>query len=129
MNKLTPKQISKYTKIIIKTHNGIHERNPPLKTDVIKYILSGHDDVYSIKGLEYIDKDDLIAQYMMTYLMDERMSIFLDYVKSNYKENQHKRVILAFIALTTHLSLFAVCSRNTETLDYYYKTNFEKAET
>ena len=128
MNKLTPKQISKYTKIIIKTHNGIHERNLPLKTDVINYMLSGHDDAYSIKRLEYIDEDDLIAQCMMTYLMDERMSIFLDYVKSNYKENQHKRVILAFIALTTHLSLFAACSRTTETLDYYYKTNFEKAE-
>ena len=92
MNKLTPKQISKYTKIIIKTHNGIHERNLPLKTDVIKYILSGHDEAYSIKRLEYIDEDDLIAKCMMTYLIDERIYIFFEYIKKNYKENQHKKL-------------------------------------
>jgi len=44
MNKLTPKQISKHTKIIIKTQNGIYKRNLPLKTDMIRYVLSGHDD-------------------------------------------------------------------------------------
>jgi|GEM_PF-5223182 len=37
-NKLTPKQISKYTKIIFKTHHGIHKHNIPLKPEIIKYI-------------------------------------------------------------------------------------------
>ena len=81
MNKLTPKQISKYSKIIIKTHNGIHEKNLPLKSDMIKYILSGHDDLHSVKRFEYFDEEDEIAKCMMTYLMDERMSIFFDYIK------------------------------------------------
>jgi len=127
MNKLTPKQISKYTKIIIKTHNGIHERNLPLKTDMIKYILSGHDDSYSVRRFEYFDEEDEIAKCMMTYLIDERMSIFFDYIKQNYKEdNRHKRVILAFIALTSQMSLFINCTCTTKTLNYYYEYNFKK---
>ena len=127
MNKLTPKQISKYTKIIIKTHNGIHERNLPLKPDMIKYILSGHDESYSVKRFEYFDEEDLIVKCMMTYLMDERMSIFFDYIKQNYKENnRHKRVVLAFIALTSNMSLFTNCTCTTKTLNYYYEYNFEK---
>jgi hypothetical protein len=130
MNKLTPKQISKYTKIIIKTHNGIHERNLPLKPDMIKYILSGHDESYSVKRFEYFDEEDLIVKCMMTYLMDERMSIFFDYIKQNYKENnRHKRVVLAFIALTSNMSLFTNCTCTTKTLNYYYEYNFTKAET
>jgi len=130
MNKLTPKQINKYTKIIIKTHNGIHERNLPLKPDMIKYILSGHDESYSVKRFEYFDEEDLIVKCMMTYLMDERMSIFFDYIKQNYKENnRHKRVVLAFIALTSNMSLFTNCTCTTKTLNYYYEYNFTKAET
>jgi hypothetical protein len=130
MNKLTPKQISKYTKIIIKTHNGIHERNLPLKPDMIKYILSGHDESYSVKRFEYFDEEDLIVKCMMTYLMDERMSIFFDYIKQNYKENnRHKRVVLAFIALTSNMSLFTNCTCTTKTLNYYYEYNFTKAKT
>jgi hypothetical protein len=129
MNKLTPKQISKYSKIIIKTHNGIHEKkyhNLPLKSDMIKYILSGHDDSYSVKRFEYFDEEDLIAKCMMTYLMDERMSIFFDYIKQNYKEdNRHKRVVLAFIALTSQMSLFTNCTCTTKTLNYYYEYNFK----
>ena len=126
MNKLTPKQISKYTKIIIKTHNGIHERNLPLKTDMIKYILSGHDDSCSVKRFEYFDEEDLIAKCMMTYLMDERISIFFDYIKQNYKDNRHKRVILAFTASTSNMSLFTNCTCTTKTLNYYYEYNFKK---
>ena len=39
------------------------------------------------------------------------MSIFFDYIKQNYKEeNRHKRVILAFIALTSQMSLFINCT-------------------
>ena len=130
MNKLTPKQVSKYTKIIIKTHNGIHERNLPLKPDMIKYILSGHDESYSVKRFEYFDEEDLIVKCMMTYLMDERMSIFFDYIKQNYKENnRQKRVVLAFIALTSNMSLFTNCTCTTKTLNYYYEYNFTKAET
>ena len=127
MNKLTPKQISKYSKIFIKTHNGIHERNLLSKTDMIKYILSGHDDLYSVKRFEYFDEEELIAKCMMTYyLMDERMSIFFDYIKLNYKEdNRHKRVILAFIALTSQMSLFTNCTCTTRTLNYYYEYNFK----
>jgi len=60
MNKLTPKQISKYSKIIIKTHNGIHERNLPLKTDMIKYMLLGHDDHIVLKDLNILMKKTLL---------------------------------------------------------------------
>jgi len=129
MNKLTPEQISKYTKIVIKTHNGLHERNLPLKTDMIKYILSGHDDSYSVRRFEYFDEEYEIVKCLMTYLMDERMSIFFDYIKQNYKkDNRHKRVVLAFIALTSNMSLFTNCTYTTKTLNYYYEYNFKKSE-
>ena len=65
----------------------------------------------------------------MTYLMDERMSVFFEYIKQNFKEdNQHKKVMLAFIALTSQMSLFTNCTCTTETLNYYYENNFKKAE-
>jgi len=37
-DKLTPKQISKYAKIMFKTHHRIHKHNIPLKPEMIKYI-------------------------------------------------------------------------------------------
>jgi len=38
---------------------------------MIKYILSGHNDSYSVKRFEYFDEEDLIAKCIMTYLMKE----------------------------------------------------------
>jgi len=32
----------------------------------------------SVKRFEYFDEEDIIAKSMMTYLMDEMMSIFFD---------------------------------------------------
>jgi len=54
---------------------------------MIKYILSGHDDSYSVRRFEYFDEEDFLAKCMMTHLMDERMSIFFHYIKQNHKEN------------------------------------------
>jgi len=63
---------------------------------------------------------------MMTYLMDERISFFFDYVKKNYlEENRHKRVILAFFALTSQMVLCTNCTRTAETLGLYHEHNFQ----